>query len=85
MTQTITQWSLILEYMQTNAAQGKWVTLSDIAGGLGYGEASISAQLRNLRKPRYGSHVILRRSSISGPEMWEYMLQIPIAKAAENG
>lgn len=39
-------------------ADGKWRTLSEIAQLLHYPESSISAQLRHLRKPRHGSHVV---------------------------
>ena len=37
---------------------GPWLTLSEIAKATGDPEASISAQLRHLRKPRFGSHTI---------------------------
>lgn len=37
---------------------GGWHSLKDIADGTGDPEASISAQLRNLRKPRFGGHTI---------------------------
>lgn len=37
---------------------GKWVTLKQIAEFTGAPEASISAQLRNLRKERFGAHTI---------------------------
>lgn len=41
----------------------EWHTLRDIEEGTCHGQASISAQLRNLRKARYGGHVIERRRS----------------------
>ena len=37
---------------------GKWRTLKEIALLTGDPEASISAQLRHLRKPRFGSHEV---------------------------
>jgi len=37
---------------------GKWRTLKEIAQHTGDPEASISAQLRHLRKPRFGSHEV---------------------------
>jgi hypothetical protein len=40
---------------------GSWRTLRDIESLTGYGQASISAQLRNLRKDRFGNHEILKR------------------------
>jgi len=39
----------------------KWLTLSEIARKTGYPEASISAQLRHLRKPRFGSYLVPKR------------------------
>ena len=41
--------------------EGRWLTLSGIASRTGDPEASISAQLRNLRKPRFGAYDIRRR------------------------
>jgi hypothetical protein len=38
----------------------RWYTLKEIEAATGYGQASISAQLRNLRKPDFGSHVVDR-------------------------
>jgi hypothetical protein len=35
-----------------------WLTLHELARLTGYGEASVSAQLRNLRKPEYGGFVL---------------------------
>lgn len=40
---------------------GNWRTLREIRLALHYPEASISAQLRHLRKPRFGSYVVDRR------------------------
>jgi hypothetical protein len=37
---------------------GAWRTLSDISALTGHPEASVSAQLRNLRKPRFGGHCV---------------------------
>ena len=37
---------------------GRWRTLKEIALLTGDPEASISAQLRHLRKPRFGSHEV---------------------------
>jgi hypothetical protein len=43
-------------------ADGRWRTLEDIAGITGDPVASISAQLRHLRKPRFGAHAVERRA-----------------------
>jgi len=40
---------------------GRERTLADIAAQTGAPEASVSAQLRNLRKRRFGLHQVLRR------------------------
>lgn len=41
---------------------GEFRTYREIAESTGDGEASISAQLRNLRKPGFGSHVVEKRA-----------------------
>ena len=46
----------VLAFMQ----DGKWHTLSEIALHTRDPEASVSARLRDLRKPRFGSHMIER-------------------------
>jgi hypothetical protein len=56
---------------------GKWRTLSEISQTLGYPESSVSAQLRHLRKPQFGSYVInKRRRGMTG--LWEYQLENPV-------
>lgn len=56
----------------------KWRTLAEIEGSTGDPQASVSAQLRNLRKSRFGGHVIEKRrvSSINGTGTWQYRLLI---------
>jgi len=41
---------------------GRWRTLDEIAGATGDPHASISAQLRHLRKERFGAHTVNRRA-----------------------
>lgn len=53
---------------------GKWYTLAEIAAKTEDPEASISAQLRHLRKPRFGSHVI-EREHISGG-LYQYRMKV---------
>ena len=43
------------------APLGGWLTRSDISRTLGYPEASISAQLRHLRKPQFGGWNVEKR------------------------
>lgn len=46
---------------------GEWRTLSEIESATGYPQASISAQLRHLKKVRFGGYEVnKRRRSISG-------------------
>lgn len=52
-------------------ADGKWYSLERLNDVTGYGETSISAQLRNLRKIEFGGHVVLTRR-LNG--MWEYRI-----------
>ena len=56
----------------------KWRTLSEIASLLGYPESSISAQLRHLRKPRFGSYEVLKRRRGNGRAgTFEYRVDPP--------
>lgn len=56
---------------------GTWRTLSDINEATGDPESSISAQLRHMRKPRFGSHEVTRRARGERKHgLWEYRLQI---------
>ena len=60
---------------------GKWRTLSEIETQTGDHEASISAQLRNLRKPQFGSHVVekqRRGERTSG--LFEYRLLVKVGQ-----
>jgi hypothetical protein len=67
-------------YMQSwDAAQiaddAGWMTLRELAQLTNYGEASISAQLRHLRKPHFGGYVVAKRRR--GPVAngaWEYRI-----------
>lgn len=45
---------------------GQWRTLPEIARLTGDPEASISAQLRHLRKPRFGAHTVNREYIADG-------------------
>jgi len=55
---------------------GMFRTLRDIEDKTGDPQASISAQLRNLRKPRFGAHVVekRRRNGVGG--QYEYRLYV---------
>ncbi len=55
---------------------GPWWTLSEIAQWTGYPEASISAQLRHLRRKRFGSYRVEKRRRDEGGT-WEYRVRRP--------
>lgn len=50
----------------------RWRTLDEIAAATGDPHASISAQLRHLRKPRFGSHQVKREHVSDG--LYRYRL-----------
>lgn len=53
---------------------GNWRTLSRISKVTGFPESSISAQIRHLRKARFGGHTVNRRHVKNG--LYEYQLQV---------
>jgi len=54
---------------------GKWRTLKHIAMTIGAPEASVSARLRDLRKPRNGGYIVERRYITKG--LYEYRVLPP--------
>jgi hypothetical protein len=60
-----------MKNIYTLMIDGVWRSLSEIELDTGEPQASISAQLRHLRKPRFGSHLVdKRRRGETGT--WEY-------------
>jgi len=56
---------------------GKWRTLEEISKVTKDPHASISAQLRHLRKDRFGSHIVDKRSRGARERgLWEYRLLV---------
>lgn len=56
---------------------GCWRTLREISAGTGDPESSISAQLRHLRKPRFGSYTVQkRRCDLPESGCFEYRLLV---------
>lgn len=51
---------------------GAWFSLSELSQWTGDPEASVSARLRDFRKPRFGGHTVERRHVEGG--LWEYRL-----------
>ena len=56
-------------------SDGRWRTLEELAAATGDPVASVSAQLRHLRKPRFGSHTVNRRSRTGA--LFEYQVVAP--------
>jgi uncharacterized protein (DUF2132 family) len=54
-------------------SDGRWYTLKDIAVQTGDPEPSISAQLRHLRKPRFGGHIVEREYVANGLYQYRVM------------
>ena len=52
-----------------------WMTLADLERATGYPQASISARLRDLRKPKFGGYTVERRYVRRG--LFEYRLLLP--------
>lgn len=52
---------------------GEWRSLAEIEYQTSYPQASISAQLRHMRKLRFGGHTVEKRRRQDG-NVWEYKL-----------
>lgn len=62
----------------------QWRTLQEIADSTGDPPSSVSAQLRHLRKKRFGSHVVDKRSrGIRSGGLFEYRV-LPPGSASEH-
>jgi hypothetical protein len=79
-----TQLGTIRDLMLEAAARGAWLTLTEIAEPTAFGEASISAQLRHLRKSRHGRYRVEKRRRVLGESeagratgLWEYQVLPP--------
>src|SRR5258707_13832510 len=57
-----TQRDVLRDVMLTAGKYGAWMTLRELARLTRYGETSISAQLRHLRKARCGGFVLEKRA-----------------------
>lgn len=53
---------------------GVWRTLAEIEAITGYPQASVSAQLRHLKKSRFGGHILTKRRRYENKGVWEYEL-----------
>lgn len=60
---------------------GEWRTLTEIKDLTGYPESSISAQLRHLRKERFGGYIVdKQRRGDRSSGLFEYSVQEPVKK-----
>jgi len=65
-----------LERVRRLMADGKWRTLAEIRAECGGSEAACSARLRDLRKPKFGGHVVERRRRGDGRKgLHEYRME----------
>ena len=76
-----TQREILRDVMLAAGKYGAWMTLWELARLTRYGEASISAQLRHLRRAECGGYVLEKRvreaEVVSSEEhfvVWEYQL-----------
>lgn len=70
----------IRNWMLERAEAGEWSSLEDIEYATGYPQASISAQLRHLRKPQFGSYIVNKKRVGS---YWLYMVALPLKVGTE--
>lgn len=72
-----TQREVLLEELRLARRSDSWLTLEEMAGKTKFPPASISAQLRHLRKLKYGGWIVQRRKrswARDGGTVWEYRL-----------
>ena len=76
------------ERIKDYALSHGWLTLGELSSMLDYPEASISAQLRHLRKPKFGSYIVEKRRRILNGRptgLWEYRVSSPIFTVQSSG
>ena len=78
-----TQRETLLMVLRLASEYKRWLTLAELAVSTRFPPASISAQLRHLRKAEYGGWVIekRRREWVTEELVWEYRL----AEGGERG
>jgi hypothetical protein len=71
-----TQQQTLLAVMRLAAGYEQWLALAELAEKTKFPPASISAQLRHLRKPKFGGWVVekRRREWVTDELVWEYRL-----------
>lgn len=72
-----------MDTIRDTMLRSQWMTLGEIERATGYGQASISAQLRHLRKPEFGSYIVEKRNRGERYRgLFEYRVLPPKPKAA---
>ena len=87
-----TQREVLRDVMLAAGKYGVWMTLRELNKLTGYGEASISAQLRHLRRARYGGFALRKRirfgEVVRQPQqsiVWEYQLSRKLRLQTPSG
>ena len=87
-----TQREVLCDVMLSAAQCATWLTLQELTLLTHYGEASISAQLRHLRKPQFGGYVVEKRQrdvdAVVRKEVgvvWEYKLRRGVRRKCLKG
>lgn len=68
----LSQLELVTELM----SDMEWRSLKEIEEWTGFPQGSISARLRDLRKPSFGGHIVERRKRRIEGGTWEYRLVV---------
>jgi hypothetical protein len=72
------QLARVKEVLVKAAAIKAWVTLRELSVLTNFGEASISARIRDLRKDHFGGYTVQRRRRGDPTKgIWEYLLVNP--------
>lgn len=68
------QWERVRDLM----LDGRWRTLRQIADATNCPEASVSARLRDLRKPRFGGYTVERKAQPNGLHLYRVPVGQPV-------
>jgi len=91
------QREVIRDVMLSAGQCATWLTLDELAKLTHYPPASISAQLRHLRKPQNGAHTVVKRCRTTNKAMrpegfgavWEYSVlqerRVPVRRVINRG
>jgi hypothetical protein len=67
-----------LDDVRDHMLDGAWRSLPQIASETRHPEASVSAQLRHLRKERFGRYRVEKKRASDGSGLWLYRLLPPL-------